>query len=174
MASLMKELKDGLAKAADGKVDIKSLDIELIMETLAAVDIQNDFKLLESAMSLLRSLVMMVIISSDTQLYFSVELTCQVCMQIIDNNHSSNAQALRVLDPSKITFDLVLKTTETIWEAVKAHLEHTSVDENDPFNQFMMAVDLEKEKDDEEIDLTEKIADCLQVTRSLSSLLLKS
>jgi hypothetical protein len=80
MASLMKELKDGLAKAADGKVDIKSLDIELIMETLAAVDIQNDFKLLESAMSLLRSLVMMVIISSDTQLYFSVELTCQVCM----------------------------------------------------------------------------------------------
>jgi formiminotetrahydrofolate cyclodeaminase len=68
---------------------------------------------------------------------------------------------LRVLDPSKISFDLVLKTTETIWEAVKAHLEHTSVDENDPFNQFMMAVDLEKEKDDEEIDLTEKIADCL-------------
>ena len=42
LASLMKELKDGLAKAAEGKVDVKSLDIELIMETLAAINIKGD------------------------------------------------------------------------------------------------------------------------------------
>jgi hypothetical protein len=42
LASLMKELKDGLAKVADGKIDVKSLDIELIMETIAAITIEED------------------------------------------------------------------------------------------------------------------------------------
>jgi hypothetical protein len=90
MASLMKELKEGIAKAAEGKVDVKSLDIELVMETLAAINIYNDLALLESAMSLLRSQVMMVIISNESNLQFSVELTCQVCIQIIENNHNSD------------------------------------------------------------------------------------
>ena len=124
LAFLMKELKDGLAKAADGKIDVKSLDIELIMETLAAISIEDDQGLLESILSVLRSQVMMVLISSESQLHFSVELTCQVCMQIIENNHGSNAQALRVLDPSAVTRDLLFKSVESLWESVRAHLDH--------------------------------------------------
>lgn len=42
LAALMKELKDGLAKVADGKIDVKSLDIELVMETIAAISIKED------------------------------------------------------------------------------------------------------------------------------------
>lgn len=38
----MRELKDGLAKAADGRTDVQSLDIELVMETLAAISIEED------------------------------------------------------------------------------------------------------------------------------------
>ena len=114
LAAIMKELKDGLAKVADGKIDVKSLDIELIMETIAAINIEEDQELLESALSVLRSQVMMVLISSDSQLHFSVELTCQVCMQIIENNHSSNAQALRVVDPSIVARDLLFKSLESL------------------------------------------------------------
>ena len=104
---------------------------------------------------------MMVIISKDSQLFFSVELCCQVCIQIIDNNHSSNAQALRVLDPSKITQDLLFKSTESLWEAVKAHLDHQAMDENDPFNQFMMEVDTEEKKEEKDDDLAERISEHL-------------
>ena len=124
----MKELKDGLAKVADGKIDVKSLDIELIMETIAAINIEEDQELLESALSVLRSQVMMVLISSDSQLHFSVELTCQVCMQIIENNHSSNAQALRVVDPSTVARDLLFKSLESLWDSVKTHLDHQEAD----------------------------------------------
>ena len=84
---------------------------------------------------------MMVLISNDSQLHFSVELTCQVCMQIIENNHSSNAQALRVVDPSTVARDLLFKSLESLWDSVKTHLDHQEADKNDPFNQFMMAED---------------------------------
>jgi hypothetical protein len=80
-------------------------------------------------------------------------------MQIIENNHTSNAQALRVLDPSSVVKDLLFKSLETLWVSVKTNLDHQEADKNDPFNQFMMAVDEEKKEDDDNLD--EKISESL-------------
>jgi hypothetical protein len=163
------------------------LNLELVMETLTVLQLKEDYSLLEGAFSVLRSLVALVLRNdqeqqkegSNSELFFSIEMTCQVCMQIIENNSSKNAQAIRVQDPSRLTQDLLQQAIESLHETVQTYLDHQQVDKNDPFNQFMMVVDTNQDADmdgnDEQSELMlEHITSTLQITKSLSGLMLKS
>lgn len=66
--------------------------------------------------------------------YFSIELCTQICNQIIENNHKTNAQALRVRKTSGLVEKLLLRCEQALEATVRSHLERKDIDQNDPFN----------------------------------------
>lgn len=79
------------------------------------------------------------------QLFFSIEISCQICKQIIENNYNTNAQILRLTNTSKVAEDLIHRCVDSLELTVQAKLEVRTVDEEDPFNQFMQVVDQDQD-----------------------------
>lgn len=104
--------------------------------------IDNDYEILPSVLSLLQSLLATVFDLRESQsapaddqsstilsqLYFSIELSCQICKQIIENHHKTNAQALRVSDASHVSEELIRRCLDGLEVTVQANLEATAED----------------------------------------------
>ena len=136
---------------------LQAVDIELTMETILSMQLADDHQILPSMFSLLENLLLVALdstrsnteitddhsSSSSSQLYFSIELCCQICGQIIENNRKTKAQELRTNEASRLMEGLVDRCVDGLESAVHATLATKVVDKDDPFNQFMQAVDAE-------------------------------
>jgi hypothetical protein len=152
---------------------LQAVDLELTMETILSMQLADDHQILPSMLSLLKNLLLVVLDSNQSkaeitddnsgstfsQLYFSVELCCQICGQIIENNRKTKAQELRTNEASRLTEELVQRCVESLESAVQATLATKTVNKDDPFNQFMQAVDAAgQEKPGEQADEGEGLA----------------
>lgn len=152
---------------------LQAVDLELTMETILSIQLADDHQILPSMLSLLKNLLLVVLDSThsnteitddhsgtfSSQLYFSVELCCQICGQIIENNRFTKAQELRTNEASRLVEELVDRCVDSLESAVLATLETKVVDKDDPFNQFMQAVDAEgQDKPGERADEGEGLA----------------
>ena len=81
---------------------MRALNLELLMETLAVIEIKNDHLLLKSLFELLSNQVDLVLrdVSDEgsedmhLELFLSIELTGQVCQQIIQKSAKSNLKKI--------------------------------------------------------------------------------
>jgi len=149
---------------------LQAVDLELTMETILSIQLADDHQILPSMLSLLKNLLLVVLDSThsnteitddhsgtfSSQLYFSVELCCQICGQIIENNRFTKAQELRTNEASRLVEELVDRCVDSLESAVLATLETKVVDKDDPFNQFMQAVDAEGQDSQESELMKEK------------------
>ena len=151
---LLNELNKGLTKAAAAPENerlqaARALNLELLMETLAVTDIVDDNLLLPGVFAVLGSQVGLVFgdgsdeSSEDlhTELFLSIELSGQVCQQIIEKNSRANLKEIRALATSSKAEDLLSQAESALKASVEAHLSAYEVDRQDPFNQFLMVVD---------------------------------